>query len=241
MALPNSEALVNMEDEYAGEDVGDADTHKQVELEWVAEGEEEYVESRLCVVGRLWTDRQINLKALIDTMISTWKTKGAVGEVVDKQKKIVTFKFDDEEDKQRVLAEQPWHFERHVLVLAAVNGDVIPTEVPLFFSPIWARIYDLPIMGRQNLENACNIGNIIGTFVTVDNSVNPTINRSMRIRVVVDIRKPLVDSLHLKLKGGKKWRIRVSYESLPLFCYICGRMGHGEKDCEQKRGLIGEG
>lgn len=39
--------------------------------------------------------------------------------------------------------------------------------------------------------------------------------------------------IDLKLRGGVLEKVRVKYEKLPVFCYVCGKLGHGEKDCEE--------
>ena len=55
--------------------------------------------------------------------------------------------------------------------------------------------------------------------------------RIMRIRVLVYITKPLCRGRKIGLsKGGEGW-VSFKYERLPNFCYWCGILTHGEKDC----------
>ncbi|KAL2931722.1 Gag-Pol polyprotein [Bienertia sinuspersici] len=112
-------------------------------------------------------------------------------------------------------------------MLGEVNGEVKPSEIQLSTLHIWARIYDLPFKGRGNETNARMIGEKIGNYIGVDKS--QSLDKSLRIRVSIDVHKPLRG-------GGEKEDIAVKYEKLPLFCFICGKLGHGEKECEAHRG-----
>lgn len=53
----------------------------------------------------------------------------------------------------------------------------------------------------------------------------------MRIRVKVDITKPLCQGRKIGLANGKEGWAAFKYEQLPNFCYWCGLVTHGEKDC----------
>ncbi|KAL9227738.1 hypothetical protein vseg_003390 [Gypsophila vaccaria] len=186
--------------------------------------------SQLCVIGKLWTKRNINLRALIDTMKLAWRPHNEFTcEVLDKQNKTLIFNFTNLEDKERVLANQHWHFERHALILSDIQGDEKPSDIPLYFIPNWVRVYDLPIKGRMNLDNARNMGSMIGSFIELDQNDNSCIRRSLRMRVIIDLRKPLVDSIVLTVNGGKEIKAMVRYENLSLFCYVCGLFGHGRR------------
>lgn len=104
--------------------------------------------------------------------------------------------------------------------------------------PFWVRAYDFPLRGRMNVENARTVGNKVGTFIDVDALDVVGINKSMRVRAPLDARKPLVDTIRLKIKGGTKAAMNIKYEKLPLFCYVCGLLGHGEKYCDENKGSI---
>ncbi|CAH9109974.1 unnamed protein product [Cuscuta europaea] len=52
----------------------------------------------------------------------------------------------------------------------------------------------------------------------------------MRIRVCMDIRKPLKKGTTLK-KGGIGHWVDFKYEKLPNFCFICGIIDHSDKFC----------
>ncbi|KAL2927001.1 hypothetical protein RDABS01_000048 [Bienertia sinuspersici] len=105
---------------------------------------------------------------------------------------------------------QPWHFDHHVLILNDIKG-------------------------RMNENNVKNIGNKMGKFLEVDKSDVIGINKSLRMRVEIDVTKPL-KTVELKMRKGEIMRGLIKYEKLPVFCYLCGRLGHGEKYCEETVG-----
>lgn len=53
----------------------------------------------------------------------------------------------------------------------------------------------------------------------------------MRIRVKVDITKPLKRALRVKCANGESLMVTFTYERLPNFCYRCGVIGHLLKSC----------
>uniref|UniRef100_A0A803MB58 DUF4283 domain-containing protein n=1 Tax=Chenopodium quinoa TaxID=63459 RepID=A0A803MB58_CHEQI len=56
---------------------------------------------------------------------------------------------------------------------------------------MWIRVYNLPLNGRLNLANVEKIGNKIGIFVKLDEAAKVGIDKSIRIRALVDVCKPL--------------------------------------------------
>lgn len=54
---------------------------------------------------------------------------------------------------------------------------------------------------------------------------------SMRIRVVMNVEKPLKRRLRLKREGDNWHWINFKYERLGTFCFVCGLLGHSGRDC----------
>ncbi|XP_074287731.1 uncharacterized protein LOC141612882 [Silene latifolia] len=185
------------------------------------------------LVGRIWTSKAINARAAIDTMTKLWNPKGnVVGNLIDVKNKIFIFKFELEADKAKVVNGQPWHFDKFIWCFNDPISDGRVSDTPLFHVPFWARVYDLPLRGRSNLENIRRLGMQLGRYVGVDEAPLPEVERAVRVRVLHDVRSPLRDSVKITLAKGEKVEFEVKYEILPIFCYGCGVLGHGEKDCE---------
>ncbi|KAL0454803.1 UNVERIFIED_CONTAM: hypothetical protein Slati_0819500 [Sesamum latifolium] len=55
---------------------------------------------------------------------------------------------------------------------------------------------------------------------------------SLRIRVSIDVTKPLKRVLKLKSPSGNELLVQFTCERLPNLCYLCGCLGHVDKFCE---------
>ncbi|MBA0646359.1 hypothetical protein Goklo_014332, partial [Gossypium klotzschianum] len=108
-----------------------------------------------------------------------------------------------------------------------------PIKVPLIFTPFWVQIHDLPIeLFSENL--AIQLGNFIGVFLEYDGSNLGKENCNyMRVRVQIDIRKPLKRKKQV-MCGGMRSYVKFKYERLLLFCFYCGRLGYNDSFCEAK-------
>ncbi|TXG51459.1 hypothetical protein EZV62_023983 [Acer yangbiense] len=61
----------------------------------------------------------------------------------------------------------------------------------------------------------------------------------MKVKVQIDISKPLKRWLRLKLdKSNNIVMVSLKYERLPKFCYVCGRIGHASKNCSDEEAKI---
>ncbi|CAN1790281.1 hypothetical protein LINPERHAP1_LOCUS18765 [Linum perenne] len=54
----------------------------------------------------------------------------------------------------------------------------------------------------------------------------------IRLRVTIDIRQPLKREKKPRVAGGEWVMARFKYERLPTFCFIYGRIGHIDRQCE---------
>lgn len=75
-----------------------------------------------------------------------------------------------------------------------------------------------------------DVGYKIGASLGVVKDVDVTDDvvgwgRCLRIRVLLDLTKPLDRGRALTLNGKTIW-VRFKFEKLPPFCYSCGRMIH---------------
>lgn len=227
---------------HIGEIIQSTETHEKCkdrddteEVDWDDTGEEEEdARVELGLIGKIWTNRHINSNAFITTMKNVWQPKHGV-EIRNIDKNMFVFQFFHWRDKQKIIQDQPWHFDNHALLLGHIDSNLKPSDVPLFDLPMWVRVYNLPFKGRLNILNIEKVGNKIGFFVKMDNTNLMGIDKSIRMRVLIDVRKPLVKSVKLKMRGGMEDEFEVKYEKPPIFCFVCGMIGHGVKDCDDNK------
>ena len=78
------------------------------------------------------------------------------------------------------------------------------------------------------------LGNNIGRFIEVDQRARQSNQaKIMRIRVDIQLDKPLRRDGKIASMEGEKFWVNFKYERLPIFCFQCGRLGHDEKRCKE--------
>ena len=84
------------------------------------------------------------------------------------------------------------------------------------------------------------IANEIGVPLLVDASKSGLAwGPFLRIRVDIDITKPLVRGKMIQIEGMEKGWFHFKYERLPIYCYRCGILGHQKRECHKaKKGCI---
>jgi hypothetical protein len=89
------------------------------------------------------------------------------------------------------------------------------------------------MMSRKTGED---IGDRIGKFLEVDGVENGlAVGKYLRIKVRMLITEPLMRGAMVEVddNGSMRW-CPFEYEYLPDFCYICGMLGHVDRDCVKK-------
>lgn len=80
------------------------------------------------------------------------------------------------------------------------------------------------------------IGNFLGQTKEVDLDVGEVEwDKYMRVRVKLDILKPLVKKKKLTIKGMKSVWIQLSYKRLPNYCFYCGIISHDYRECTHEK------
>ncbi|XP_021770736.1 uncharacterized protein LOC110734918 [Chenopodium quinoa] len=146
---------------------------------------------------------------------------------------LFVFQFFNIEDKNKVLDGRPWAFDNQILLLKETKADEQPSDVEFNSCSFWIRLIDVPF-GRRNKQYAREVGDCIGECLEVDDFDSLGWEKFMRVKVIVDINKPLQRGLKVVVDvNTTKW-VGFKYERLGDFCYYCGRIGHNDKDCDAK-------
>ncbi|KAK6126675.1 hypothetical protein DH2020_039583 [Rehmannia glutinosa] len=182
-----------------------------------------------CLIGKLVTTKSINAFGLLETMRKIWKPTGGMT-AKEIETNLFSFLFNQRRDMEKILSMELWHFDKNLLVLKKLEHGVQPSAMKFETTPFRVRIYDLPRIGREpNVIRS--IGNKVGEVVEIDNTTLEGFDRSVRIKVMVNVTKPLKRGIKIKTDDGNSMWIPIMYERLPSFCYICGCVGHIKRDC----------
>ncbi|CAH9108553.1 unnamed protein product [Cuscuta europaea] len=124
-----------------------------------------------------------------------------------------------------VLDGGPWFFERNLLSLKEVKPEDSPLKIDLKEAEFWVQVYNVPY-SLMNLGTARRIDNFIGSFVKYDdNQFDEKWEAYLCVRVCMDVSKSLKKGTTLKKSRIEHW-VDFKYEKLPIFCFICGIIGH---------------
>ncbi|KAK7851891.1 hypothetical protein CFP56_040756 [Quercus suber] len=111
----------------------------------------------------------------------------------------VLFRFDNDRDVNRILMNQPWSFDKQLVVVMRYGNDV-PLR-SLSFNMV--QVHDIP-MQYMTTEVAENLCDIIGEVVRSIGAETEEGSCFMRVRVKVDIAKPLCRGRLITFKNGEK-------------------------------------
>ncbi|KAL2940973.1 F-box protein pof9 [Bienertia sinuspersici] len=123
------------------------------------------------------------------TLKSIWRLKDGVA-IRMVESNLFVFQFFAKPDKERIVQGMPWFFDNQLLLRKEINGDDQIAKVVSYCSPCWIRVYDLPF-AKTNVQCAKSIRECMGSLIEYDNSDPSRLDNFMRMKVDIDIGKPL--------------------------------------------------
>jgi hypothetical protein len=192
--------------------------------------EETLDECKRTVFGKLYSGGNINYQAFLSTMTRVWKVESL--NFAQREADVLSFTFDSERDKNRILANSPWSFSSNLLVLKPWEPNK-PAHCYNFTSyEFWLQIHGL-LMEWCSEEIVHLVARQMGDVKEVKvETKGVAFQKVGRARVELDLEKPLKPGILFNLGEEKVW-LDFKYERLPRFCYSCGRIGHFTTNCEE--------
>ncbi|CAK8568524.1 unnamed protein product [Lathyrus sativus] len=186
---------------------------------------------RWCLVGRFLSDRPFHVTIMKKRVADVWRpVRGVI--IKKATKSLFLFHFDHKLDMESVLNGGPWNFDNNLLIIEMVQLGVQIENIPLNHVEFWVQVHNLPA-GLMLERVGITMANFIGSFVEYDKNNNSSFWRQhMRLRVKIDVWKPLKKQTRVKNKGGEWCTVSFKYERLGIFCFVCGILGHTEQRCE---------
>ncbi|MBA0747958.1 hypothetical protein Gogos_004818, partial [Gossypium gossypioides] len=98
---------------------------------------------QFCLVGRCLTDSVVHFPLLRNTMADLWHPIGGIC-ITELGEKRYLFQFFHEVDIERVVAEIPWFFNNHLLILQKIPVGENPIALELNLIEFWIQVHELP-------------------------------------------------------------------------------------------------
>ncbi|XP_075633956.1 uncharacterized protein At4g02000-like [Castanea sativa] len=181
------------------------------------------------LVGKFFTRKAINIKAVAKTFRPLWRTRRNF-KVRAVDNNIVLFAFELETDVEKVLHGESWTYDRHLVALERHDGQKPVNELIFCNTTFWVQIHDL-LFSLLTKEVALSIGVTLGTVIKPTDNSKVQGGNFVQVRVVVDTTKSLSRGRIVSWDKDKEGWVSFRYERLPNLCYWCGSLTHDDKDC----------
>ncbi|XP_057431502.1 uncharacterized protein LOC130724316 [Lotus japonicus] len=182
-------------------------------------------------VGRLISEPALITRVFRSVLGRLWGSQNHV-EIREVSNNLFLFRFVNTRERNFAVQGGPWYVNRFLVVMAKFDVNSIPSQVTLVRVPFWVRVYNL----RVSLRTAAVVRSLGSTFaglITWDRAEIHRFREYMRIRVWVDVTKPLRRGQAMKAEDGASFQVRFRYEKLFNYCYKCGMMDHVVRDCAE--------
>lgn len=169
-------------------------------------------------MGRFLTEKSFNVRAMKSKLADVWRPVRGIN-IKDLKPSIFLFQFYHVDDMNWVMNGGPWTFDGAIIVTNTIGKGEDPLEVPLFELAFWVQLHGLP-NGFMTESAGKQLGDFFGTFLQYDPNNNSSIWREcMRIKIKIDVRKPLKRKKKVCRKNGSENIVQCKYERLGDFCF----------------------
>ncbi|KAF3957648.1 hypothetical protein CMV_017358 [Castanea mollissima] len=157
-------------------------------------------QAQFSLLFRLQTNRDFNKEAFKFTIQQLWRGSHRIT-IKEVGNNLFLAIFGTEEHMNDILDKSLWSFDKRLVLLKCFTSDVSSENVTFQRSPFWIQVFNIPIKSMNS-----TIGNYIANEIGIPLLVDaPTSGLAwgpfLRIRVDVDITKPLMRGKMIHIEG----------------------------------------
>ena len=113
--------------------------------------EENPATKKVILAAKFMTRRALNIEAIGRTVKPLWKTRNEF-EIQDAGNHILLFVFDNENKAERILATEPWTYDKHLIIHSHYDGPCPIWNIRFHTIKFWVQLHGLPV-NRLNEKN----------------------------------------------------------------------------------------
>ena len=152
------------------------------------------------IAAKFLTKHALNVDAIGRTLKPLWRARNEfqIREVGDHT---LLFVFETETDAKRVLAQEPWSFDKHLILLQRYDYSIPVKQLRFTKITFWVQIHGLPLR-LLDPETAIELGETLGEVLTDEAEKEMVGGDFVRVRVRIDVSKPLSRGRRVVLDEG---------------------------------------
>lgn len=193
-------------------------------------------ECQTTLVGKFFTDRDLQLRNLKPAMEKSWRCKDFTYSRL--RNNIYQFFFKQDSAVSFVLSNGPWCFDNILLVLKPWTRSVLSSDLAFNTCLFWIHVRGLP---RECVTEAVGlklVASMCGCEELQIREVTDSKEKFFRIRALVEVTLPLARGLLLDVPFYGVIPAAFQYERLSDICYHCGFLSHTVKHCNLLKGEL---
>ena len=121
------------------------------------------------------------------------------------------FIFDNKPDANRVLNNELWSFDKHLVVLQRYSTDILLQDFSLNETTVWRQVHSMPVsyINKETAEDICMVERKV-----ICSSGDPYSGGGgfIRVRVIVDVACPFCQGKVVTLESKAKTWVSFKYE-----------------------------
>ena len=119
---------------------------------------EEQAKTKFILATKFLTKRALNIDAIAKTFTPIWRLRNGF-KIKKESDHVVLFTFDEKSEIDKIMAAEPWSFDKRLMVLQRYEKETDLGDVVFCKVTFWVQVHDLPIrfQTRKIVEQLCEV------------------------------------------------------------------------------------